>query len=314
MSFTKGWLPRLSALLTLALAVVLVTVLSIMTQTGARAATSSLPVVSASQLKQLSASMSQLHPSAQLLNLQTQAHNLANGQVKEPPMWNGSFTFNGQTFPFTMVGSDPSLGSKTSHVKTILIPVSTHFPDQKVTLFNGRDTGQLIKSPIFSQNHTVVGDTTQFTDSFQRNQFHNFVSTTSPNYHVLLNQPDVRDTLKLNLPHNTSNEVADLVFQIQGTNIQIGIVDINFFLPWIENQVLSMHLPTDTLPVFQFTDIYLNFGSIDPKNLQCCVLGFHDAFTPASRPNEVHTYIYESFASAGIFQGVSDVSVMSHEA
>ncbi len=314
MSLKKGWLLRISAVMTMAL--VLTAMVGIFTQTGAKAAQSGIPSVDASQLKQLSASMSQLHTTAQMQNIvrATQAQNLASAQVKEPPMFTSSFTFDGQTFPFTMVGSDPALGSKTSHVKTILIPVSTHFPDQNITLFNKKDAGKLIESPIFSRKDVVVGDRTQFTDALQRNQFHNFVSTVSPNYHVLLDQPQVRPTLKLELPFNTSNEVADMVLNVTNANIQIGIVDINFFVPWIENQVLAMHLPTDTLPVFQFHDIFLNFGSIDPKNLQCCVLGFHDTFTPASRPNEVHTFIYESFTTAGIFQGVSDVSVMSHEA
>jgi len=251
MSFKNGWLLRISVVLTLTL--VLTATVGIF---GARAAqSSSLPSVDASQLKQLSASMSQLHTTSQMQNLAraTQAKNLASAQVNEPPMFTSSFTFNGQTFPFTMVGSDPTLGSKTSHVKTILIPVSTHFPDQDITLFNKADANKLIDSPIFSRNHVVVGDKTQFTDSFQRNQFHSSVATTSPNYHVLLNQPDVRHTLKLELPFNTNNEVADLVLQVRNTNIQVGIVDINFFVPWIENQVLAMHLPTDTLPVFQST-------------------------------------------------------------
>jgi hypothetical protein len=314
MLFKKGWLLRMSVVMTLTM--VLGVVIGAFTQTGAIAAQSSVPTVDASQLSQISVPTSKLHTAAQMLNLDraTQAQNLANTQASEPPTFTGSFTFNGQSFPFTMVGSDPALGSKTSHVKTILIPVSTHFPDQNITLFNKSDADQLVDSPIFSQKDVVVGDKTQFTDAFQRNQFHNFVSTVSPNYHVLLNQPDIRHTLTLNLPFNTSNEVADQVLNVRNTNVQIGIVDINFFAPWIENQVLAMHLPSDTLPVFQFHDIFLNFGSIDPKNLQCCVLGFHDSFTPATRPNEIHTFIYESFTTAGVFQGVSDVSVMSHEA
>lgn len=314
MSFKKGWLFRVGIAMAVTLA--LVAMVGIFAQTGAKAA-SNIPTVDASQLNPRSVSVSQLHSAAQMLNLSkaTQAQMLASGQVQEPPMFNGSFTFNGQVFPFTMVGSDPALGSKTSHVKTIVIPVSTHFPDQNITLFNKKDTNQLINSSIFNRNQVVVGDKTQFVDSLQRNQFHNFVSTTSPNYHVLLNQPDVRHTLTLNLPFNTSNEVADMVVNVGANNIQLGIVDINFFAPWIENQVLAMHLPTDTLPVFQFHDIVLNIGSIDVNNLNCCVLGFHDAFTPASNPNEVHTFIYEDFSSAGIFRGgVADVSVMSHEA
>src|SRR5581483_720727 len=204
------------------LVLMLMAMVGIFAPMSARAAAQSgLPTISASQLSALSVPVSKLHTAAQMLNLKqaTQAQNLASAQVKEPPMFNGSFTFNGQVFPFTMVGSDPALGSKTSHVKTILIPVSTHFPDQNITLFNNQDADKLIDSPIFSRNHVVVGDKTQFTDSLQRNQFHNFVSTVSPNYHVLLDQPNVRPTLKLELPFNTSNEVADMVFQISNTNI-----------------------------------------------------------------------------------------------
>ncbi|MGH2480631.1 MAG: hypothetical protein ACRDHW_13330, partial [Ktedonobacteraceae bacterium] len=213
MTCKKGWLFRVGIAMTLTLA--LVGMVGIFAQTGAMAAQGNVPTVDASQLNPRSVSVSQLHTMAQMLNLTqaTQAQMLANAQVKEPPMFNGSFTFNGQVFPFTMVGSDPALGSKTSHVKTILIPVSTHFPDQNITLFNKGDADKLIDSPIFSRNHVVVGDKTQFTDSLQRNQFHNFVSTTSPNYHVLLNQPSMR-TIKLNLPFNTNNEVADMVLQV----------------------------------------------------------------------------------------------------
>ena len=130
---------------------------------------------------------------------------------------------------------------------------------------------------------------------------------------MLLNQPDVRPTLHVTLPFNTSNEVADLVFQIPNTSIIIGIVDINFFQPWIENEVLKMHLPTDSLPIFQFRDVYLNFGSIDPKNLQCCVLGFHDTFTSTANPNAIHTEIFESVSTPGIFAGVAGITAVSHE-
>src|SRR5579884_2130714 len=148
MSLKERWLPRMSVVMILVL--MLVALSGIVTQTSARAAQGGLPTIDASQLRQLSAPLSKLHTAAQMLHLQqaAQIQNLAKAQVKEPPMFNGSFTFNGQVFPFTMVGSDPALGSKISHVKTILIPVSAHFPDQNITLFNRRDTDKLIDSPI----------------------------------------------------------------------------------------------------------------------------------------------------------------------
>lgn len=314
MSFKKAGLTRLSGLLTLVLAVVLVTVVSVMTQTGARAATSSsFPTISPSQLRAQYLSPSQMHTAAQMLGVK-HAAGLSGGGIQFVPTFNGSFTTDGQTFPFTMVGSDPSLGSHTTHIKTIVIPVAFRFPDQKVTLSgDGHNTDTLLNSPIFSSHHELTGERTQWGDEIMRNQFNNFVTTTSPNYHVLLNQPDVRPTLHVTLPHNTSNEVADLIFQIPNTSIIIGIVDINFFLPWIENEVLTLHLPANSLPVFQFRDVYLNFGSIDPKNLQCCVLGFHDTFTSTANPNAIHTEIFESVSTPGIFSGVAGITAMSHE-
>ncbi|MGH2479884.1 MAG: hypothetical protein ACRDHW_09540, partial [Ktedonobacteraceae bacterium] len=108
MSFKESWLLRISVVMTLTM--LLAATVGIVTQTGAQAAQNGIPTVDASQLKQLSVPTSKLHTAAQMLNLTqaTQAQNLANAQVKEPPMFNGSFTFNGQTFPFTMVGSDPA--------------------------------------------------------------------------------------------------------------------------------------------------------------------------------------------------------------
>lgn len=312
MSFKKGWLLRIT--LAIALTLALGGTLAAFAQPTALAAQSSrFPTISLSQLRGHYLSPSQMHTAAQMTSVKRTA-GLSGGSLQFVPTFNGSFTSNNTAFPFTMVGSDPSLGSHTTHIKTIVIPVAFHFPDQNVTFSgDGQNTKTLLNSPIFNSNHELTGEQTQWGDEIMRNQFNNFVTTTSPNYHVLLNRPDVRPTLHVALPFNTSNEVADLVFQIPNTSITIGIVDINFFQPWIENEVLSMHLPADTLPVFQFRDVYLNFGSIDPKNLQCCVLGFHDTFTSTANPNAIHTEIFESVSTPGIFSGVDGITAMSHE-
>ncbi|HLG64740.1 MAG TPA: hypothetical protein VKY19_22560 [Ktedonosporobacter sp.] len=311
MSFKKSWFLRIS--LAMALTLVLVGTVAALAVPSAQAAQSStFPTISPSQLQGHYLAPSQLHTATQMMSVK-RAAGFSGGGIQFVPTFNGSFTFNNTTFPFTMVGSDPALGSHTTHIKTIVIPVAFHFPDQNVTFSGGgQNTDTLLDSPIFSKNHMLTGSRAQWSDALMRNQFNNFVTTTSPNYHVLLNQPDVRPTLHFTLPFNTSNEVADLVFKTTN-NISIGIVDINVFIPWIENEVLAMHLPADSLPIFQFRDVYLNFGSIDPKNLQCCVLGFHDTFTSASNPNAIHTEIFESVSTPGIFSGVAGITAMSHE-
>src|SRR5215831_10995775 len=45
------------------------------------------------------------------------------------PLWSSSFTFNATPYPFTMVGTDPALGSHTSRIPTIIIPIRFVFSD-----------------------------------------------------------------------------------------------------------------------------------------------------------------------------------------
>src|SRR5215471_17106102 len=43
------------------------------------------------------------------------------------PLWSGSFVFQGTKFPFTMVGTDPSLGSATSSIPVVIVPIKFAF-------------------------------------------------------------------------------------------------------------------------------------------------------------------------------------------
>jgi hypothetical protein len=44
------------------------------------------------------------------------------------PSWTGSFTNLGTQYTYTMIATDPSLGSATTPVKFVMIPLAVKFP------------------------------------------------------------------------------------------------------------------------------------------------------------------------------------------
>lgn len=153
------------------------------------------------------------------------------------PNFTASYSFLGHSFSYTMVGTDPFLGSATTTVPTFIIPVKLVFsggivrdPHQVIPGSSPAQTSladtlvsPIFKSLIWKSGGTTVG-TTQYGDAFQRASFWNFVSTTSPNYHVLLGTPTVLSTLVVNVP------AADGIGSSDPFNngVIVGLVDINF--------------------------------------------------------------------------------------
>jgi hypothetical protein len=77
--------------------------------------------------------------------------------------WNGSFTTAGTTYSFTMVGTDPALGSQTSIIPTVIIPLIFKFSDGSVLdptlpacgVTNSALTS-VVNSPIFQSSSYLV--------------------------------------------------------------------------------------------------------------------------------------------------------------
>src|SRR5712671_6091243 len=139
-----------------------------------------------------------------------------NASTRNPrtvPHWSSSFTdpTNQVDYPFTMVGSDPSLGQSTT-VDTMIIPLSFTFvagaqdvsvlriPSLPayvptavgVTLDGADNVADTIASPIFTPTSfaAISGDTgVQFGDAFARAQF----GKVGTGYHVILGQPRVAE-------------------------------------------------------------------------------------------------------------------------
>jgi len=221
--------------------------------------------------------------------------------------WTGAL--QGSTFPFVMVGTDPSKTNTTTTVTVYIIPVNvcvtssgtkTCF-DPKTLQSNGASViTNVTNSPIFqNQNYTQGGTnigTTQYEDAFQRSNFWTDVMTNT-SYHVLL-KPVVLPEVTVNVP-TADGSLATGQFGVpQTANVSINYFDglINAGLP-----KLKQITPASFAMVLTY-DTYLTEGG-------CCIGGYHSA-------NGAQTY--GEFTYAAVPTGVAapfsaDVSALSHE-
>ena len=223
------------------------------------------------------------------------------------PIWTGHFVFNNQTFTYHMVGTDPSAGSATSNIPLVIIPLKFHFSDGtnlsasqtvcgdvKNTKYRFKNS-PLVKKAAFTPGGTNVG-TTQYVDAFQRANFWNFVSTTAPNYHVLLSPVSTKPLQTINVGANGSTQA--------GPCARIGKVDINFFDNVAMNLLTTLAIPANTLPLF------LSYNTFETVGGGCCVLGYHSTNNAGTQ-----AYAVGAYSDPGIFNasGIRDIHALSHE-
>ena len=109
------------------------------------------------------------------------------------PNFSRSFTVNGVTFPYTMVGNDPSLGHITT-IPTKIQAVSLRLLNADGTVFDTVDAGEFVQPTLNSPNFQrfkyehdatsgIPAEPTQFSDAVQRAEF---FSSMDPNWHTEL--------------------------------------------------------------------------------------------------------------------------------
>ena len=221
------------------------------------------------------------------------------------PIWTNTFKFNNQTFTYHMVGTDPALGSATSNIPLVIIPLKFHFTDgtnlsaSQVVCGDTKNTkarvkgSPLLKNVAFAPGGTNVG-TTQYVDAFQRANFWSAVSTTSPNYHVLLSPVSVKPLQTINVGVNGTS--------VAGPCARIGEVDINFFDNIAMNLLTTLNIPANTLPLFLDYNTFLTSGG-------CCILGYHSTNNAGTQ-----AYAVAAYSDPGIFSvPIHDIHALSHE-
>ena len=237
------------------------------------------------------------------------AEALAKGQsnlVDTIPFWSSVFNYSGNIYPYQMVGTDPSAGSKTTKVPTEIIPLNLTFSNG-VTLDGTTKVKSTLESPLFTKA-TYTSGTTQYGDAIQRAEFWKYVSKSSnKNYHVLLAQPKVYSTISLTVPTNVGQETTG-----KNTGASIGLVDINWFDSQLQAIMTQLHISPKTLPIFLDYNTFLYQGTTS----NCCILGYHSAIfsTDALGKSVIQTYAFAAYSDPGIFSvPIEDIHALSHE-
>jgi hypothetical protein len=262
------------------------------------------------------------------------------------PHWSFNYTdpTNGQTYPITMVGSDPRRGGSTT-VKTEIIPVSADFVaanqdmssiDQLYgihatplnwtadpTAGSPSDVDKTLASPIYQSNTypgDLGGDTGQYGDVVMRAQFNKIGSS----YHV-----NLQNTAVLPLQH-VSVPASQGVAYTRAAGAVAGIAEYNWFSTKVQQLISSLHIDATTVPIILTHNVLLFQGHDNYTN--CCVLGYHGAAMPLGHGagqtngqgnNPVQTFIFAAYTTPGTYsgfypttlptRGISDIHALSHE-
>ena len=249
------------------------------------------------------------------------------------PNFSRSFSVNGVTFPYTMVGNDPSLGHRTT-VPTKIVAVSLRLLNADGTLFDTVDAGEFVQPVLNSPNFQrfkyehdgsvgIPGEPTQFSDAIQRAEF---FSSMDPNWHTELS-PSLVDSITITVPKFVNVRFRGQI--VRAINYQSGLAadGHRFVLMFssffnqqlgiiVNNEIDAGNFTTDSfnLPLFPNTFLF-NFNPNNPlQRGSCCVLGFHTYFTDGAVPEQRWITDYASYISPGIFGGgFNDVTALSHE-
>lgn len=257
------------------------------------------------------------------------------------PYFRSSFTdpTNGVTYAYTMVGSNPAQGEKTTTIKTVIIPMKFTFTlssAENNVLDGSTRVTETRQSPIFvgtadigaaasstasapptfpgvAPNPRLINepsDVTQVGDAIYRAQW----GKTGSGYHVLLGQPTVLPTVSYTVPQNKGVLVVGSV-----SKARIGLMDYTWFSNRLNETMRAYRVPPDTLPIFLVYDTFLYEGNTS----NCCVLGYHGATSSLSGNGQqlVHTYMFAAYSEPGIFAKnpgdtisyIQDIHALSHE-
>jgi hypothetical protein len=245
------------------------------------------------------------------------------------PNFTRSFSFNGQTFPFTMLGNDPSLGHITT-VPAKIVAVSLNLLNPDGTTLAVVDAGEfeqpVLNSPnfqLFKYEHS--SQPVQFADAVQRAEFFSNIPP-DPNWHTEL-APSVVDRITITVPKFVT--VISGGQPVQALNYQTGVLPdghrfvlmLNLFFNQqlgviVNNEIDGNNFTTNDINITLFPNTFLfSFNRANPQQRgSCCTLGFHTFFTDRATPEHRWVVDYASWISAGLFGGgFEDITALSHE-
>jgi hypothetical protein len=219
-----------------------------------------------------------------------------------PPLktWTRSFRWNGTSYRYRMLGSDPRVATTTRLASTIV----------PVTLRSGgssHPTGSTVvstvtRSGLFTRR-AFPGGTGQYGDIFLRTQFWSWIGAGRSPWHVVMAPPVVQPALVLDVPVE-----AGELRTVNG--VPVALVDVDWLdaalVPTVRAtrpNVLAQVLTTNVIACAPYT----------PDLSGCGIAGFHSVVVDG---NGSHTYTYQSYLNSAVFgasSGFTDIGPMSHE-
>ena len=226
------------------------------------------------------------------------------------PTWSGSFTTDGTSYPFTMVGTDPAAGSVTTHVPVELIPVSLEFQGNGCVLQDSRAIADIEASPLFTAAANIRTGVTQYLDAVQRANFWSTVSTVSPDYHLLLD-PSAMPAVTLNVPASQG-----LTFDDPTCDPVCGIVSGDWFTRKLVGLLGSLHISPTTLAVFVPVNTFITDQNPSACLVSCAAYeGFHQAILSPKNPHAINTFAVADYRDDPEVPAPFDIGpyTLSHE-
>jgi hypothetical protein len=224
---------------------------------------------------------------------------------KTVPHWTSSFTYGGVTYPYTMVGTNPASNSTTT-VDVAIIPFQFVFADG-LSLDATPKVTNVLNSPNFADASYTSG-TTQFGDAVQRAEFWRSVSTSSVNWHTLIESTgNPYGTQVIHVPQNQA-----ALFRGSVSGQLIALMNISWFSDRLHEVINKLHIPPTTLPIILTYDTFMYQHTLD----NCCVLGYHGATSSLNGNGNqaLQTYVFAAWTDPNIFPpGWADVLPLSHE-
>lgn len=242
------------------------------------------------------------------------------------PNFQGSFTAQGQTWPFTMVGNDPMLGHKTevpAHIVAVSLQLQNADLVTTTTVPVANFEQLTLNSPVFRDADYTSGLNIQFPDAVQRAEFFNQMKQ---NWHTELNPATIVDRITIPVPRFTTIFIGGKATQVRtyftGTAADgstFVLLLSNFFnqqiFQTVVNEINAGNYTTDAVNIALLPNTFLFSASKTGGIGGCCTLGFHTYFTDGGSPKESRwTFAYASWISPGVFgSGFADVTALSHE-
>jgi hypothetical protein len=217
------------------------------------------------------------------------------------PHFSSSFSVNGVTYPYTMLGFPPKSGRSAS-LRSVVVPLRMHFVgfgpkgNVSVNFLPAPAVGNIIHSPMY-RDATFVNGTGQFGEMMQRAAFWNKMDS-ARKWSVRMATPRILDPVDIEVTPETG-----ALFQDASGNY-FGDVLFSLIDAFAQAIIQLDHLEPDELPVFV------------TKNVTAEALGYHSAYLVHKPDNTVglQTFIYTSWLDPALVDPIiADVSTFNHE-